>query len=804
MGRARVAEGLLALACVAAVVAPARTLFEPDSWIPAALFMAVLVAGTGMVVRALSRRDTVVVLAQIGVGVLFTAWIFAPGDLWFGLPGWSTVLDVNDLLYEARMLITFAVPPVETGAGITLLLALVSWVTMLIVDFVAVTRRAPGIAGIGLFVAFLVTASNSGPGMSVWYFAVAGSLWLLMLSRAGVRSLHRWDSGSRRGVQTTTTPRSAAARMAMAGRVVAVAAVISAMLVAALLPHMPTRFLLDGLGRAADGVGGSGAATITSTVDLAQSLEGQSQRTVLEYTTGAARPAPLRVAILSSYAGGEWTEQDETDQDDAELGTTLFPAEPDDPRLETIDVATNLVGAPQLAVPYPAVSLSTEASWQARVDGTILVDRRTERYSATYLEAAPDESVLQSAPAGYLGGGGVPGEDLMVDPLSQPYVQSVLGDIISAQMTPIDKARAIQEHLRGPSYTYSLELVESAVSPLSGEPVEDPLSRFLVTRQGFCTQFASAMVMMARNEGIPARFAIGYLPGTADGDLRTVIGADAHAWPELYFEGVGWLRFEPTPSTRSGLAPEYSTAQRDAAAQPTQTPTATAGPTLDQHSLPDIADPEFPTSTLETPSFIERTIDRFGWLAVVLVLGLLGGLTMPATAWWERRRRRRLARNEQERVEVIWQDLLERLDDVGVSPPPDATPRQIGTFIWGETFLSADSRAALRRMVSAVELARYARPTTTLEDVTPDPGADLVTAGAAHAPARVRRSGSARIDSLESDARVISANVVGSLQRTERTRSRWWPTAGVTAWRRLLETRYARLQDWIERLSRRA
>lgn len=800
MGRARVTEGLLALACVAAVVAPARTLFEPDSWIGSALFMAMLVAATGMITRALSRRDTVVVLSQIGVGVLFTAWLFAPHNLWYGLPGWSTVLDLNALLYEARMLITFAVPPVETVPGITLLLALVSWVTMLIVDFVAVTRRSPGIAGLALFAAFLVTASNSGSGMSVWYFVVAAAVWLLMLSRAGVRSLHSWDSGSRRGVEATSTRRATAARMAMAGRVVTLAAVVCAALIAALLPHMPTRFLLDGLGRAADGVGGSGATTITSTVDLARSLEGRSEDPVLEYTTSATRPAPLRIGILSRYEDGEWSEQE-----DSPLGTGLYPAESDDPALQTIDVSNNLVGAPQLAVPYPAVSLTTEASWQSRADGTIVVDRRAEEYSASYLARDVDEEVLQTALPGTPGDAEVSPADLAVDPLSQPYVQAVLGDIIAEEMTPIAKARAIQQHLRGPAYTYSLELIETAVSPETGEPVEDPLSRFLVTRQGFCTQFASAMVMMARSEGIPARFAIGYLPGTADGDVRTVVGADAHAWPELHFEGVGWLRFEPTPSTQSGPAPAYTLPERDPAAQPTQAPTAPASPPVDQHNLPELSDPEFPTGTLDAPSFIEQALDRFAWLAVIVVLGVLGALTMPATAWWERRRRRRVARSEQERVEVIWQDLLERLDDVGVSPPPDATPRQIGKFIWGETFLSPESRGALRRMVSAVEQARYARPTTTLDDAGPDAGASAQTGSSRVSllVRRVGRAGSERIESLEADARVISNNVVGSLQRSERARANWWPTAGVTAWRRLLDSTSGRLQNLVERLSQR-
>lgn len=775
MGRARIGEGLLALACVSAVVAPARTLFEPDTWISSALFMALLVAGAGMVARALSRRDSVVLLAQLGVGVLFTAWIFAPENLWFGLPGWTTVLDLNALLYEARVLISYAVPPVKAGPGITLLLALVSWLTMLVVDYLAVTRRSPEVAGIPLFAAFLVTASNSGSGMSVWYFTIGALLWLLMLSRAGARSLRRWGSGSGPGA---VARRSTANRVAAVGGVVTIAAVVCAAVIAALLPHLPTRFLLDGLGRATDGVGSSGAGTITSTVDLAKSLQGQSQRPVLEYATSARRPVPLRISVLTRYENGEWSEAR-----DAPLSDGLPTPTTTDATTETIDVTSNLLGAPQLAVPYPTVDLSIEASWQSRRDGTIVVDRRTDRYSATYLDLDPDEAALQREPGGYLVGP-IQATDLYVDEASAPYVDRILSEIITPEMTPIEKARAIQNHLRGPLYSYSLELVETALWEETGEPIEDPLSRFLVTRQGYCTQFATAMVMMARSEGIPARFAIGFLPGTPDGEVRTVVGADAHAWPELFFEGVGWLRFEPTPSTRSGSAPAYSLPAWDApSGQPSGAPTSTAAPSLDQHELPDLYDPAVPQATAGSTS-ATQLLSRFGWLAVVLVLGLLGALTMPATAWWERRRRRRLARGEQDRVEVIWQDLLERLDDVGVSPPPDATPRQAGKFIWGQTFLSPEARGALRRMVSAVEKARYARPSTWSDDA--DEGSD-------------------RIDSLESDARTIAHDVVGSLQRGERARATWWPAAGVAAWQRLLEfgRRRSSEDDRVEELSRR-
>ena len=106
-----------------------------------------------------------------------------------------------------------------------------------------------------------------------------------------------------------------------------------------------------------------------------------------------------------------------------------------------------------------------------------------------------------------------------------------------------------------PQFTYSLELADQAAD---GDLSDEPLARFLETKRGYCVQFASAMVMLSRAAGIPARMAIGFLPGSIDGDDRVVRVSDAHAWPELYFPRLGWVRFEPTPGTRSGVAPEYS------------------------------------------------------------------------------------------------------------------------------------------------------------------------------------------------------------------------------------------------------
>ncbi|HHU09506.1 MAG TPA: transglutaminase domain-containing protein, partial [Intrasporangiaceae bacterium] len=747
MNRARVADALLALAAVAAVLAPLRTLFHPDSWIPVTAALAASVTVSGIVLRLLTRRDLTVVLGQLGLCVLLTVWIFAREHLWWGLPTWQTVLDINALLFEARVTITSFAPPAPTVPGVVVTLALIGWVSVLCVDALAVTRRTPALAGIPLLVSFLISVSNSGSGLPLWYFLVAAGLWLILLRRAGVRDLQRWSVRAHRVRQSGATGNPVGQRAA-SGRVVGAAALLVAITAAAVLPHLPTRFLLDGLGRSPDAVGGGRTLALSSTVNLASNLSSQSAEPVLRYRS-STNPGPLRVGILNLYEAGEWREQDVFG---VPLLKELAPVPADeDATEETFEVLDNNLAAPQLALPYPTTELTIDTGWQARRDGSVLVESRVDRYSGQFLSRAPTEERLQAASPLPSGVG-----SLTVDDASADRVRSVLETILVPDMSEIDKARAIQDYLRGPEFTYSLELVDPSTDPELAARELDPVSFFLETKQGYCTQFATAMIMMARAEGIPARFAVGFLPGAAArGGDRQVVAADAHAWPELYFDGVGWLRFEPTPATRTGGSPPAYTEDRQAdAVDPSRTdPTGTRAPNTARQERPDVPlDPDLPAGSTTSPSTWTTVRDRFGWLVLALVVGGLGAVTMPASATWERRRRRRAAADEAARVEVIWQDLLERLDDVGITPPPDATPRQAGTFIRDQTFLTNDSRVALRRMVDAVEQARYARP------------------GSSHDPTALSRS----IATLERDATTISDNVVGALQRHDRLRATWW------------------------------
>lgn len=89
-------------------------------------------------------------------------------------------------------------------------------------------------------------------------------------------------------------------------------------------------------------------------------------------------------------------------------------------------------------------------------------------------------------------------------------------------------------------FTYDL----TAPATDDGHPIEV----FLETRLGFCEQFASTFAVMARALGVPSRVAVGFTPGEldADGSYR-VTGKNSHAWPEIWFDDIGWIPFEPTP-----------------------------------------------------------------------------------------------------------------------------------------------------------------------------------------------------------------------------------------------------------------
>lgn len=129
---------------------------------------------------------------------------------------------------------------------------------------------------------------------------------------------------------------------------------------------------------------------------------------------------------------------------------------------------------------------------------------------------------------------------LTLPPNLPDRVRALALQLTATRSTPYDRAKAIETYLR--TYPYTLDVPRPDLS-------RDLVDYFLFDlKQGYCDYYASAMVVLARAAGVPARLAVGYANGTynLNSGRFVVTEADAHTWAEIYFPGIGWVPFEPT------------------------------------------------------------------------------------------------------------------------------------------------------------------------------------------------------------------------------------------------------------------
>ena len=263
------------------------------------------------------------------------------------------------------------------------------------------------------------------------------------------------------------------------------------------------------------------------------------------------------------------------------------------------------------------------------------------------------------------------------------------------------------------------------------------LIQFLTkTRSGYCQQFAFAMAGLARLSGIPSRIAVGYTAGTHKTRSATwkVTSSDAHAWPELYFRGMGWVRFEPTPGGATGqgtaAVPQYAStpgAPGFAAPPPatSQNPGSKAGSKAGKGALSHIHGLNGggfggTTATVTTASIIVPEVLLI--IAGILVLALLTPLTVRSLT-----RRYRLppaaggpparllgrwlpgASGDAGLAHAAWRELRDDLADYGYPCRPSESPRAVASRVTATLTLDDEGRQTLERIVRAEERARYAR-----------------------------------------------------------------------------------------------
>ncbi|HWK89224.1 MAG TPA: DUF3488 and transglutaminase-like domain-containing protein [Longimicrobium sp.] len=203
-------------------------------------------------------------------------------------------------------------------------------------------------------------------------------------------------------------------------------------------------------------------------------------------------------------------------------------------------------GATVLFGPHPIVGVRARSAIRTYQDLTGDVHYAGSDapvYGVTSGAAQPPEGLLRSSPD----------EN---NRLTLPYLQlprlsprvAALADSLTAGLaTRIDRVRAVERYL-STELSYTLELPRSRAEAT----VEGFLFR---RREGHCEYFSTAMVVMLRSAGIPARNVTGFLGGEWNGfgKYLAVTGNDAHSWVEVWFPRLGWVPFDPTPSSRGAL-----------------------------------------------------------------------------------------------------------------------------------------------------------------------------------------------------------------------------------------------------------
>jgi transglutaminase-like putative cysteine protease len=191
--------------------------------------------------------------------------------------------------------------------------------------------------------------------------------------------------------------------------------------------------------------------------------------------------------------------------------------------------------------------------------------------------------------------------------------RQLAAQISQGKETPYEIADAVTQYLRS-NYQYS-ETIDNL------PPNQDLIDWFLFDlRKGFCNYYASAEVVLLRTLGIPARLAVGYASGDNidNPEFYTVRQRDAHAWPEVYFPGIGWIEFEPTVSQ-----PAITRLTEATQAADLNNPTPNQFPNLPLEPEPPLAHNTNTNFSLSTASWQEKLALGFAIALSIFLIGLL-------------------------------------------------------------------------------------------------------------------------------------------------------------------------------------
>ncbi|MGW6862561.1 transglutaminase family protein [Streptomyces xanthophaeus] len=705
-------------------------LVESQGWLLQAAALLGVQSAVGAGARRIPLARSLTVAAQLLVSLLLLALLFAGKASSTGSgPLAYLVTDFGALFQQgAQDVGEYAIPAPLTD-GIRLMLVSGVLLIGLLVDLLAVTARTAAAAGLPLLALYSVAAGLSGGGEASWVsFLLAGCGYLMMLLAEGRDRLAQWGrvfggGGRERGPVASGLGATGghATAPVRTGRRIGVVALGLALAVPAALPSLGGGVLGaqgDGEG-GGSGVGGTISA-VNPLVSLQSNLNAQDNRVVLKYVTDSPQQSEqyLRILALDEFNGVKWEASGRALADVPERLPTP-PGLGDQVRGTAVEVSTNVSAADgytqrYLPMPYPATAVDIGGKWRFEPAGRTLVgdqlgkDRfqnvQGSQYRVRSLLLKPTAAQLQKAPAPPAA---VREEYTKLPDNLPPVVSETARKVTQGAKDDYTRAVKIQDFFAVTGgFRYDTK-TESGTGP-------EAVARFLEDKEGFCIHFAFSMAAMSRSLGIPARVAVGFTPGAKQSDGTVNVSMrDAHAWPELYFEGVGWTRFEPTP--RAGISvPDYTRPQSPAAqpstpaplpsqnsAQPSAAPSQADDCPPDQKKLGECGGTT-PAAGASSGGGGPSPTAVLGWTAAVLAL--LGVPLLPLL-WRTRVRTRRLAARE---VTRAWQELGDAAWDVGVLPDEALSPRRAAGRIVELGRLDGEAAAAVHRITAALERALYA------------------------------------------------------------------------------------------------
>ena len=412
---------------------------------------------------------------------------------------------------------------------------------------------------------------------------------------------------------------------------------------------------------------------ISPLVDIRAQLRDRSEREMFVAEI-SGEPRYWRLVSLPDFDGTAWNppEEDLVDLDDAPTAPWAAAASV---AFEQQILIRGLGGplVPSAYLPSAVESGDVDVYWAA--DSESLVAPRGGLEPDDRLRISASAPVLSPELLRAAGAGGAPAGYTDLPPLPATIAETARA-VTDVADTDFDRALALQRWFRT-EFVYDTEIDLGN----SGSAIE----QFLRERRGFCQQFAGTFAVMTRLLGMPSRVAVGFTPGTRDAIGRyRVYGRDAHAWPEVWFDGLGWVAFEPTPGRSGGTGSDYLGIEQgpdDTVAPDDSTPESSAPTTVT--GTTEVA----PTSTVPvgTPTTIADR-DEAGRLpvdsplfvvvaaaaAASLVLALWRLLVVPSVV---RRRARSLARSSASaRTAAHWRRSARCLEVLGVPFDPSSTP----------------------------------------------------------------------------------------------------------------------------------